>query len=37
MYFGNYEVRNMWLEKCLKSPASEHPSTVKTLIGPKHC
>ena len=24
MYFGNYGVRNMWLDKCLKSPASEH-------------
>ena len=27
----------MWLDKCLKSPVSEHPSKVNMLKGPKHC
>ena len=37
MYFGNYEVQNRWLDKCLKSPVSEHPATSKTVNGQKHC
>ena len=31
MYFRNYELRNTWLDKCLKSPVSEHCSTVNML------
>ena len=26
MYFGNCGLRKQWLDKCLKSPVSEHPS-----------
>ena len=27
----------MWLDKCLKSPVSEDPSTSNMVNGPKHC
>ena len=27
----------MWLDKCLKSPLSEDPSTSDMVNGPKHC
>ena len=26
MYFQNYELWKMWLDKCLKNPVSENPS-----------
>ena len=29
MYFGNYRLQRMWLDKYLKRPSSEHPLTVK--------
>ena len=37
MYFGNYGFRKTLLEKCLKSRASEDPSTSKIKNGIKHC
>ena len=37
MYLGNYGLQKTWLEKCLKGPVSEHPSTINMLKGPKHC
>ena len=37
MYFQNYRLRETWLDKDLKIPVTEHPSTVNTLKGPKHC
>ena len=33
MYFRNYGLQKTWLEKCLKSHVSEHPSTVIMLMG----
>ena len=36
MYFQNYRLRIAWLDKCLDSPASEHPSTVNMLKRAKH-
>ena len=27
----------MWLDKCLKSPISENPSTGNMINGPKYC
>ena len=35
MYFRNYGLRKKWLDKCLKSPASEDPSTSNMVNGPK--
>ena len=37
MYFPNYKLQNTWLDKCLKSPVSEHRWTVNMLHGPKQC
>ena len=37
MYFGNYGFRKTLLEKCLKSRASEDPSTSKIINGIKQC
>ena len=37
MYFWTYGVRKTRLDKCLKSPASEDPSTSNMVNGPKHC
>ena len=37
MYFWSYGLRKRWLDKCLKSPLSEDPSTSKMGNGPKHC
>ena len=37
MYFWTYGLRNTWLDKCLKSPVSEDPSTSNTAKGPKNC
>ena len=34
MYFRNYGLRNMWLNKPLKSPISEDPSTTNKIRGP---
>ena len=36
MYFWNYRPRKWWLEKCLKGPGSEDPSTSDMVNGPKH-
>ena len=35
MYIRSYRLQKTWLDKCLKSPVSEHPSTVNMLKGPK--
>ena len=37
MYFQNYRLRKMWLDKCLKSPVSEDRSKNSMEKGPKHC
>ena len=37
MYFRNYGLRKTWLDKCLKSPATEELQKVNVLNGPKHC
>ena len=37
MYFRNYGLRKTWFYKCLKSRASEDPSTSNMVSGPKHC
>ena len=37
MHFPNYGLQKKWREKAVKSPFSEHPSTVNMLKGPKHC
>ena len=37
MSFGNYRLRKRWLDKCLTSHASEHPSTNNMANGSKHC
>ena len=34
MYFRNYRLQKLWLDKCLKSPVSEQHSTVNILNGP---
>ena len=36
MYFWTYGLRNTWLDKCLKSPFSEDPSTSNMVNGPKN-
>ena len=37
MYFQSYRMRKTWLPKCLKSPVSVHPRTVKMLKAAEHC
>ena len=37
MYFRNYGFHKTWVDKYLKSPVAEHPSTENMLKGPKHC
>ena len=37
MYFRNYGLRKTWLEKCLRSPVSEDPSTGNMVNELKHC
>ena len=37
MYFRTYGLRKTWLDKCLKSPVSEDPSTSNMVNKPKHC
>ena len=36
MNFQNYGHRKMWLDKCLKSPIGDEPSTSNMGNGPKH-
>ena len=36
MYLRNYKLGKTWLDKCLKSPVSEHPLTGNAVNGPKH-
>ena len=36
MYFGNYGLRKTFLDKCLKSLASEDSSTNNIVNGQKH-
>ena len=36
MYFWTYGLRKTWLDKCLKSPVSEDPSTSHVLNRPNH-
>ena len=35
MYFSTYGLQESWLDKCLKSPVSEDPSTSKVESRPK--
>ena len=37
MYFWTYGLRKTWLDKCLKSPASEDASRSNMVNGAKHC
>ena len=37
MFLQNYELRKTWLEKCLKTLASDDPSTSNMVNGTKHC
>ena len=37
MYFWIYGLRKTWLDKCLKTPVSDYPSTSNTVNGLKHC
>ena len=37
MYFWTYGIRKTWLDKCLKSPVWEDPSTSNMENGPNHC
>ena len=37
MYFLSYGLRKSWLDKYLKSPVSEDPSTSSMVNGSKHC
>ena len=37
MYLRNYGLRRRWLDKCLKNPASEDPSSDNMVNGIKHC
>ena len=34
MHFRTYGLRTRWLDKCLKSPVSEDPSTGNMVNGP---
>ena len=36
MYFSIYGLQNTWLDKCLKSPVSEDPSTSNMINGLKN-
>ena len=36
MYFWTYRLRNTWLDKRLKIPVSEDPSTSNMVNGSKH-
>ena len=36
MYFRNYRLSKIWLDKCLDCLTSEHTSTVNISKPPKH-
>ena len=36
MYFRNYQLRNTFLDKCLKSPNLDDASTSNMVNGPKN-
>ena len=37
MYIWTSGFQKTWLDKCLKTPLSDNPSTSKMVNGPKHC
>ena len=37
MFFGNRRLQKTWLDKCLKSLASEDASVSDIGNGPRHC
>ena len=37
IYLWTYGLHKTWLDKCLKSPVSEDPSTSNMVNGPKQC
>ena len=37
MFLQNYGLRKTWLDKCLKTLASDDPSTSNMVNGTKHC
>ena len=37
MYFRNYGLQKTWLDQCLKSPVSEHPTKSNIVNAAKHC
>ena len=37
MCFQTYGLQKTWLDKCLRSPASEEPSRSNMVNGSKHC
>ena len=37
MYFREYGLRKRWIDKCLKSPVSEDPSSDNIVNVLKHC
>ena len=37
MYFGNYGLRERWLDTCLKSPVSKDPLAGNMVNETKHC
>ena len=37
MYIRNYGLPKTWLDQCVKSPVSEHPSKSNMLSAQKHC
>ena len=37
MYFANYRLPKMWLDKCIGIPVPEDPSTSNLVNDPKHC
>ena len=36
VHFRNYRLPNIWLDQCLKSPVTEHPSKIILLKVSKH-
>ena len=37
MYIRTYRLRKTWLDKCLRCPVSEDPSTSNMVNRPKQC
>ena len=37
MYFSDFGLPKTWLDQCLKSPISEHPSKNNMVNAPKDC